>query len=310
MLELKNICYSYLNKNGETQAIKNVNFEVLEGDFVAILGPSGSGKTTILSLISGLLTPTHGQILLENKLFSPKDNLTGYMFQKDLLLEWRTVEKNIALSLEVQRKKITRRIKKEFKIKHIKQNQPHLLEENNTLKKYQPNFDIPNLSGLNDKDVKTLQKAFIANEFKTRKKYAAELLKKYGLWDFRKKYPHQLSGGMRQRVALIRTLVQMPKLLLLDEPFSALDYQTRLNLCDDVANIISSEGKTAILVTHDITEALSMANKIIVLTKRPATVKNIHVIEISRELTPFKRREQGAFLQYFEVIWKELQGDE
>ncbi len=137
------------------------------------------------------------------------------------------------------------------------------------------------------------------------KEYALNLLEKYGLIEFRKKYPNQLSGGMRQRVALIRTIAPKPKLLLLDEPFSALDYQTRLDLCDDVYDIIKSEKKTAVLVTHDISEAISMSDKIIVLSNRPAKVKMIFRPKINAP-TPLKKRESKEFGILFEKIWKEL----
>lgn len=137
------------------------------------------------------------------------------------------------------------------------------------------------------------------------REFALSLLKKYGLHDFRKNYPEQLSGGMRQRVALIRTLVSNPKLLLLDEPFSALDYQTRLSVCDDVANIIKAEGKTAVLVTHDISEAISMSDKIIVLTDRPAKVKSIFKPNIAG-ISPLRKRESPDFSLWFEKIWREL----
>ncbi len=136
------------------------------------------------------------------------------------------------------------------------------------------------------------------------KKYANELLDKYGLGSFKKNYPDQLSGGMRQRAALIRTLVSNPRLLLLDEPFSALDYQTRLSVCEDVFSIIKAERKTAILVTHDISEAISMSDKIIVLTARPAQVKTIFTPKL--EGSPLRRRESKDFGVYFEKIWKEL----
>ena len=137
--------------------------------------------------------------------------------------------------------------------------------------------------------------------------YVNALLKKYNLWEFRNKYPKQLSGGMRQRVALIRTLALKPHILLLDEAFSALDYQTRLSVCDDVYNIIKEEKVTAILVTHDISEALSLSDKIVILTKRPATVKKELVLNLQSLGTPLQRRESKEAKQYFDEIWKELQ---
>lgn len=134
---------------------------------------------------------------------------------------------------------------------------------------------------------------------------AIGLAKKYGLEDFLKSYPSQLSGGMRQRAALIRTLATDPDVLLLDEPFSALDYQTRLNVCEDVANIIRSEGKTALLITHDISEAISLADRVLVLTARPARVSHAHTLDFG-DIPPLKRREQSNFSGWFEQLWREL----
>lgn len=135
--------------------------------------------------------------------------------------------------------------------------------------------------------------------------FAEELLKKYDLYNFRNQKPRSLSGGMRQRVALIRTLALEPKLLLLDEPFSALDFQTRLSVCDDVYEIIKSEKKTALLVTHDISEAISMSDKIIVLSARPATVKDNIILNLEGK-TPLKKREDKSFARLFDKIWSEL----
>ena len=127
------------------------------------------------------------------------------------------------------------------------------------------------------------------------------LLKKYDLWDFRDKYPSSLSGGMKQRVALIRTLALKPDILLLDE---ALDYQTRLNVSNDVYHIIKNEGKSAIMVTHDLAEALSLASRVIILSKRPAHVKKI--FEVNMDMEPLIRRRDKKFMDYYDVIWKEL----
>lgn len=139
------------------------------------------------------------------------------------------------------------------------------------------------------------------------KVYARSLLKDYGLLPFADSYPSELSGGMRQRAALIRTLVLKPDLLLLDEPFSALDYQTRLNVSNDIGQILRHSKKTAILVTHDLSEAISLADRVITLSSRPATISNIVPIQFELdEDTPLHRRNAPEFKQYFNLLWKEL----
>ncbi|MBR1747853.1 MAG: ABC transporter ATP-binding protein [Clostridia bacterium] len=134
-----------------------------------------------------------------------------------------------------------------------------------------------------------------------------ELLDKYGLKEFAGKHPSELSGGMRQRAALIRTLMTDPDVLLLDEPFSALDFQTRLKVCDDVHAIIKGEKKTAVLVSHDISESISLCDRIVVLSKRPAHVLEVITIDCDKRLSPLKRRESGSFSNYFEKIWRLLE---
>lgn len=241
VLEVKNINKTYQAENGEIEALKNINFDVKQGEYISIIGPSGCGKSTLLSIIAGLEPKTSGEIYIDGKI--------GYMLQKDNLLEWRTIYKNVLLGLE---------IKKE------------LTEEN--------------------------------------KEYVTELLKKYGLYEFRNKYPTQLSGGMRQRVALIRTLAIRPSILLLDEAFSALDYQTRLMVTEDIYKILKEENITALMVTHDISEAISMSDRVIVLSQRPATVKNIYDIDFEMEnRTPLNCRESPKFSKYFNQMWKELE---
>ena len=143
------------------------------------------------------------------------------------------------------------------------------------------------------------------------KNYVENLLKKYNLYDFKDKYPSELSGGMRQRAALIRTLAVRPKILLLDEAFSALDYQTRIMVTNDIYNILRKEGITAIIVTHDISEAISMSDRVAVLTKRPGTIKDIHKIDFEMEnRNPINCRENPKFSKYFNTLWKELGVDE
>lgn len=140
----------------------------------------------------------------------------------------------------------------------------------------------------------------------SKKQKAIDLLNTYGLGEFIDKYPKNLSGGMRQRVALIRTLAIEPDILLLDEPFSALDYQTRLAVSDDVYKIIKKEKKTAIIVTHDIEEAISIADRIIVLSNRPSKIKNIYEIELPNKSLPTKNRKNEKFNDYYNMIWKDL----
>lgn len=151
------------------------------------------------------------------------------------------------------------------------------------------------------------------NKMRTKEKLELvdHLLKQYGLYEFRKVKPSELSGGMKQRAALIRTLVMEPELLLLDEPFSALDYQTRLSVADDIYEILKKEGKTAILITHDIAEAISLSERIIVLTRRPGRIKKEIKIELTMEdgtkpAKPSEGRSAREFAMYYQKIWKEL----
>jgi len=245
ILEIKNLSHSYHNLEGETLALSHLSFSMSKGEFISIVGPSGCGKSTLLSLISGLLKPEDGSVELHGKLM-------GYMLQKDHLLEWRSIYKNIILGLEIR----------------------HLLTSETKHK-------------------------------------VQEYLEQYGLADFANAKPSELSGGMRQRVALIRTLILEPDLLLLDEPFSALDYQTRLNVADDIGQIIRKEKRSAILVTHDLSEAISLGDKVLVLTQRPASIKRVIPLKFDlEEDTPLLRRNTPEFKNYFNMVWKELNENE
>lgn len=141
---------------------------------------------------------------------------------------------------------------------------------------------------------------------KENREYVIELLETYGLKDFLHKYPSELSGGMKQRVALIRTLALKPDILLLDEPFSALDYQSRLAVSDDVFRILKEQKKSAIMVTHDLSEAISMSNRVIVFSKRPCQIKNIYDIKLTNQSTPIENRKAKEFATYYDFIWKDL----
>ena len=145
---------------------------------------------------------------------------------------------------------------------------------------------------------------------KQKEDLALKLLSDYGLLKFKDKKPSELSGGMKQRAALIRTMVMEPKLLLLDEPFSALDYQTRLMVSSDIGNIIRASGITAILITHDLSEAVSLGSQVLVLSKRPATIQTVVDIDFPHNISALERRNSPEFKDYFNKIWKELNHDE
>lgn len=239
-IKFESVNKSFYTLKDETKVLNNINIEIPKGKIVAIVGPSGCGKSTLLNMISGLIIPDSGSLTVDGKI--------GYMFQKDNLLSWRNVYKNITLGLEIKKEKI--------------------------------------------------------NE-----KYIDEVLKKYGLYEFKYSYPHQLSGGMRQRVALIRTLVLNPDILLLDEPFSSLDFQSKIIVQEDIYKIIKESKKTTIMVTHDISEAISMADIIYVLTNRPSTIKKKFDIDLKIDddkKTPLNSRKSDMFSKYFSLIWKEL----
>lgn len=241
LLSVKSLNKVYYNKKEETEAIKDISFDLYEGEFISIVGPSGCGKSTLLNILTGMDHLTKGTIDL-------KENLKlGYMLQSDSMLEWKKVIDNALLGLEIKREKT---------------------EEN--------------------------------------KNYVKGLFQKYGLSDFLDKYPKELSGGMRERVALIRTLALKPDILILDEPFSKLDYQSRLKVSDDVYKIIKEEGKTALMVTHDISEAISISDRVIVLSDRPCTIKNIYKIKREKEGTPIENRKDKYFAYYYDCIWKDL----
>ena len=144
---------------------------------------------------------------------------------------------------------------------------------------------------------------------KNNKEYVINLINKYGLKDFINSYPSSLSGGMRQRVALIRTLATKPDILLLDEPFSALDYQTRLSISNDIYTILKQEKKSIILVTHDIAEAISLCNRVVVLSKRPSVIKNIYNIDLNNNIGPIAKRREDKFNYYYDLIWKDIDYD-
>lgn len=246
-IAIRQASMTYQSPDGEVEALRDVSFDVADGEFVSIVGPSGCGKSTLLSLIAGLERPSAGEVLLDGEPVTEPSAKIGFMPQRDQLFAWRTIWSNVTLGLQIRR-----------------HNTPE-------------------------------QQARVR-----------ELLEQYDLAEFAQKLPGQLSGGMRQRCALIRTLATGPAILLLDEPFSALDYQTRLAVSADISRIIRQEHKTAVLVTHDISEAISMSDRIVVLTHRPGTVRAIHDLRQFHDLSPLERRGTPEFQSIFNQIWEEL----
>ncbi len=243
ILEISGLNKVYYSKNIETEAIKNLSFDVYEGEFLSIVGPSGCGKSTLLNILTNNEEKTCGNIK------TYKNIKFGYMLQSDSLLPWKKVIDNATLGIKLAKK---------------------------------------------DSDIS----------------YVKNLLKTYGLEEFEDKKPEELSGGMRQRVALIRTLALNPDILILDEPFSKLDYQSRLKVSDDVYKIIKNEQKTAIMVTHDLAEAISISDRVIVLGKRPCIIKNIYKINRDENKNPIENRKDKNFAYYYDLIWKDLISDE
>ena len=248
MIQILHAAFVYQSPDGEVEALRDVSFDVQEGEFCSIVGPSGCGKSTLLSALAGLERLSGGSLELDGEPVCGPSRKEGIMPQRDQLFEWRSIWGNVTLGLTVRG-----------------ENTPQ------------------------------------------RQAHVRELLERYGLADFAQKRPSQLSGGMRQRCALIRTLAAQPMVLLLDEPFSALDYQTRLAVSADIYRIIRQEGKTALQVPHDISEAISLSDRVVVLSHRPAVVKSIHRLTQLQGVPPLQRRDHPAFAGYFKSIWKELE---
>ncbi|SFL54343.1 NitT/TauT family transport system ATP-binding protein [Bradyrhizobium sp. NFR13] len=251
-IEFRHVNLRYFTPKGETLALRDINFKVEQGEFVSIVGQSGCGKSTLLSLLSGLIKPTEGEVLIDGKTVTGPSPQVGFMLQQDSLFEWRSIVDNALLGPEIR-----------------------------------------------------------GDDMGAARRKAEALLTRYGLGDFLHSKPSELSGGMRQRAALARTMCLTPDILLLDEPFSALDFQTRLSIADEIGDIIRKENKTAVLVTHDIPEAIAMADRVIVLSRRPGRIKSIHDIAFPSHGNDrpgsFAARETTEFPSYFNTVWEELE---
>jgi len=228
-------------------AVASVSFDVRDKEFVALIGPSGCGKSTVLNMIAGLIPPSAGEIRLDGRPYAGLPPQVGYVFQKDTVLPWRTVRRNIGLGLEYR--------------------------------------------------------GIAASERERRVTAAIRLV---GLEGFEDAYPATLSGGMRQRVALMRTLVVEPEILLMDEPFGALDTHTKLRLQGQLLSLWVARRQTVIFVTHDLAEAITLSDRVIVLTSRPGRVKLVHEVKLPRPRDVIRIRETEEYAREFSSLWHVL----
>ncbi|WP_238366711.1 ABC transporter ATP-binding protein [Mesobacterium pallidum] len=245
-LELKGITKVFTDrKTGhQVRAVEDMSFSVAAGELVSVVGPSGCGKSTILNMVSGLYAPTEGEVLIDGEKVVGTRPEVGFMLQKDLLLPWRSIVKNVEFGLE------------EKKISKAERRERAMLE-----------------------------------------------LERMKLAEFADKYPHQLSGGMRQRAALARTLVIEPDIILLDEPFSALDAQTKLVLQRHFARTIAEAGVTCVLITHDLNEAVIMSDRVVCMSGRPGTVVDEFPIELGNRTDPLARSMESKCGNYVKRLF-------
>ncbi|MCA2013835.1 ABC transporter ATP-binding protein [Pararhodobacter sp. CCB-MM2] len=250
-LEFDHVSKTFALPSGqELTAVNDINFKVEKGEFVSVVGPSGCGKSTILSMTAGLYQPTSGQVKVSGQLVTKPNPHVGFMLQKDLLLPWRTIIKNVEFGLESR--------------------------------------------GVSKSE---------------RRDRAMAELERCHLKGFENHYPYQLSGGMRQRAALARTLAIDPDIILLDEPFSALDAQTKLLIQDSFAETIKEAGITTLLITHDLAESVIMSDRVLVLSERPGTVQREIPIALPNREHPLARRQMTEIHEYANEIFTLLKLD-
>lgn len=246
-IQIRDLSKTFRDGGREVPAISQVSLEIFDKEFVALVGPSGCGKSTILNLIGGLIAPSGGQVLIDGAPVLDVPRQVGYVFQKDTVLPWRTVTRNIALGLEYQ--------------------------------------------GITGPE---------------RERRVAEAIRLAGLAGFEDAFPATLSGGMRQRVALMRTLIVAPEILLMDEPFGALDTHTKLGLHAELLALWETKHQTVVFVTHDLSEAITLADRIVVLTRRPGRIKMVHEVKLPRPRDVIKLRETEEYAHEYSQIWHVL----
>lgn len=248
-IEVRSLCKEFKHDGRLVTAVDKVSFSIRKGEFVALLGPSGCGKSTILNMVAGLTPRSGGAVLIDNapSEFGRVNPKVGYVFQRDTVFPWRTVEANVGYGLEIAK--------------------------------------IPKAE---------------------RAERVASALRDVGLAEFARSFPRMLSGGMRQRVALMRTLITRPEILLMDEPFGALDSHTKLEMHAILLELWERERQTVLFVTHDLGEALTLADRIILLSARPGRIKEDFQVTFPRPRDPVTLRETPEFSRLYSHIWRSL----
>ena len=246
VIEVRNLSKIYGSQDGPVEALSDLSFAIADQEFVTIVGHSGCGKSTLLKIIAGLLPPSSGTVTVRGRAVSAPLKDVGMVFQRPVLLDWRTILGNVMLPVEMLR--------------------------------------LPRREGA---------------------QRALDLLRLAGLSEFRHHYPGQLSGGMQQRAAICRALVHDPSLLLMDEPFGALDLMTREEMNLELLKIWSERRKTTLLVTHSISEAVFLADRVIVMTPRPGMVADIVPVMLPRPRQPETKLDAG-FRELVQVIGRKI----
>ena len=250
-IELRNVTKRFAtSRGGVYTALRDLDMEVMPGEFAAVVGPTGCGKSTTLGLISGLVPPSNGEVLIDGK---PVDGLAegiGYVFQADAVFPWKTVLQNVAAG---------------------------------------PRYR--GATGVEARD------------------RAQDWIRRVGLAGFEDRYPHQLSGGMRKRVALAQTMINNPRIILMDEPFSALDVQTRALMEDELLALWAATSASVVFVTHDLEEAIALADRVFVLTAGPGTVKGDYAVDLPRPRNVSEIRFEPHFAQVYKEIWGDLRDE-
>jgi len=251
-IRLTEVAKNFSVRGQDIEALRPINLEIRPCEFVALVGPSGCGKSTILNMVAGLMKPSSGAVLYDNKAVTEPNRNIGYMTQKDTLLPWRTTAQNIGISLELKCR---------------------------------------------------------ANERGQARDRIAQIIELVGLKGFEHHYPSELSGGMRKRVALARTLLYQPETLLMDEPFGALDAQLKLVMLDQLQRLTATRHMTVLFVTHDLGEAITLADRVVVFGARPGRIRTVRTINLPRPRDVFKIRFTEAFARIHEDLWDELKDE-